>query len=302
MAEEIKVKKPRVKKEYNLLPYQDINKIEICIDECARGCGFGSTFIGVVVLPNDFDEKAKAEKIIIRDSKKMSAKQREKSFHFIKTHALAYSIVSKDNKRIDEINILQAVMEGMHDGIKNVLEIIDSNSQNVKILVDGDKFNPFITEDGKQIEHETVVEGDGTYIGIACASILAKHGHDTWIKELVAENPELEEYDIQNNQGYLTAKHLAKIRERNASKKPLTQWHRLSFGICRENVASKFAPRVKVEKEKSVNKVDKEVIQKSLTQFKFTDEYNSDDSDEEDYDSDEEIISIMQNKCYKYVY
>lgn len=281
MSEEIKVKKLRVKKEYHLLPYQDANKIEICIDECARGCGFGSTFIGVVLLPSDFADKVKDEKIIIRDSKKMSAKQREKSFHFIKDHALAYSIVSKDNKRIDEINILQAVMEGMHDGIKNVLEIIDYNSQNfnnIKILVDGDKFNPFITEDGRQIEHETVVEGDGTYIGIACASILAKHAHDTWIKELIEENPELKEYDIQNNQGYLTAKHLAKIRERNVSKKPLTQWHRLSFGICRENVSSKFAPRVKVEKEKYKNSNDGEIIQKSLTQFKFT--------DEGDYDSD----------------
>ncbi len=285
MSEEIKVKKQRVKKEYNLLPYQDANKIEICIDECARGCGFGSTFIGVVLLPNDFAEKAKAEKIVIRDSKKMSAKQREKSYEFIKEHALAYSIVSKDNKRIDEINILQAVMEGMHDGIKNVLEIIGSNNinniiANVKILVDGDKFNPFITEDGIQITHETVVEGDGTYIGIACASILAKHAHDMWIKELVEENPELKEYDIQNNQGYLTAKHLAKIRERNASKKPLTQWHRLSFGICRENVASKFAPRVKVEKDKNKNSNDGEIIQKSLTQFKFTDEGDSDFDEE----------------------
>ncbi len=282
MTEELKVKKPRVKKEYHLLPYQNSNKIEICIDECARGCGFGSTFIGVVVLPIDFAEKANAEKIIIRDSKKMSAKQREKSFNFIKEHALVYSIVSKDNKRIDEINILQAVMEGMHDGIRNVLEILnESNTEKIKILVDGDKFNPFITENGTQIEHETVVEGDGTYMGIACASILAKHAHDMWIKELVVENPELEEYDIQNNQGYLTAKHLAKIRERNASKKPLTQWHRLSFGICRENVASKFAPRVKVEKEKEKNntKID---INASLCEFKFTDEneYDSDKNNE----------------------
>lgn len=281
MTEEIKVKKQRIKKEYNLLPYQNINKIEICIDECARGCGFGSTFIGVVLLPSDFADKVKTEKIVIRDSKKMSAKQREKSYEFIKEHALAYSIVSKDNKKIDEINILQAVMEGMHDGIKNVLEIIGYN-ENVKILVDGDKFNPFITEDGTQIEHETVVEGDGTYIGIACASILAKHAHDMWIKELVEENPELKEYDIQNNQGYLTAKHLAKIRERNAAKKPLTEWHRLSFGICRENVASKFAPRVKVEKEKYKN-TEVNDIQKSLTQFKFT--------DENEYDSDEENMS-----------
>ena len=61
LSEEIKVKKPRVKKEYNLLPYQDANKIEICIDECARGCGFGSTFIGIVILSPDFAEKATEE-------------------------------------------------------------------------------------------------------------------------------------------------------------------------------------------------------------------------------------------------
>ncbi len=281
---EIKVKKPRIKKEYNLLPYQDANKIELCIDECARGCGFGSTFIGGVILPTNFGELIKKDNIIIRDSKKMSAKQREKSFNFIKEHALVYSIVSKDNKRIDEINILQAVMEGMHDVITNVRSIMEVQ----KILVDGDKFNPYIKEDGTEIEYETIVEGDGTYMGIACASILAKYAHDMWIKELVEENPELKEYDIQNNQGYLTAKHLAKIRERNASKKPLTQWHRLSFGICRENVASKFAPRVKVEKEKynsngylsipkgldGISKKDNlnDGIEKSLTQFKFTDE------------------------------
>lgn len=251
-------KRVRIKKEYSLLPYQNPNQIEICIDECARGCGFGSTFIGAVVLPNDFAEKVKEAKIVIRDSKKMSAKQREKSFDFIKEHAEVYSIVSKDNKRIDEINILQAVMEGMHDTIHNVREVMEID----KILVDGDKFIPYITSEGKEIPHETVVEGDGTYLGIAAASILAKHAHDTWIKELVETHPELEEYDIQHNQGYLTAKHLAKIRERNAAKLPLTQWHRLSFGICRESVGSGFAPREKKEKK---------VGQTKITDFKFTD-------------------------------
>jgi ribonuclease HII len=263
--EEIKVKKIRVKKEYNLLPYQDPKKIEICIDECARGCGFGSTFIGAVVLPNNFAEKMKEEKVIIRDSKKMSAKQREKAFDFIKTHAEVYSIVSKDNKRIDEINILQAVMEGMHDAIDNVRSITEVD----KILVDGDKFNPYITTEGREIEHECVVEGDGTYLGIAAASILAKHAHDTWIKELVESYPELEEYDIQHNQGYLTAKHLAKIREKIAEKAPLTQWHRLSFGICRESIGSGFSPREKKEKKSG---------QMKITDFKFTD---SDEEEEE---------------------
>ncbi len=263
MEKEKKERKVRVKREYNLLPYQDIDKVEICIDECARGCGFGSTFIGAVVLPSDFAEKVKEEKVIIRDSKKMSAKQRERAFDFIKENALVYSIVSKDNQRIDEINILQAVMEGMHDVITNVREIMEID----KILVDGDKFIPYKTAEGREIPHECVVEGDGTYMGIAAASILAKHAHDTWIKDLVEQYPHLEEYDIQNNQGYLTAKHLAKIREKIAEKAPLTQWHRLSFGICRESIGSGFAPREKKEKR---------VGQTKITDFKFT------DSDEEE--------------------
>jgi ribonuclease HII len=263
--EETKVKKTRVKKEYNLLSYQDPNQVEVCIDECARGCGFGSTFIGAVVIPHDFAEKVKEEKVIIRDSKKMSAKQREKAFDFIKEHAYAYSIVSKDNKRIDEINILQAVMEGMHDAITNVRSVMEVN----KILVDGDKFIPYQKTDGTEIPHECVIEGDGTYLGIAAASILAKHAHDTWIKELVESHPELEEYDIQHNQGYLTAKHLAKIREKIAEKRPLTQWHRLSFGICRESVGSGFAPREKKDKKGKSG-------QSLITDFKFT------DSDQED--------------------
>ena len=263
-----KEKKPRVKREYHLLSYQSPDQVEVCLDECARGCGFGSTFIGAVVLPHDFEEQMKAANVIVRDSKKMSAKQREKAFHFIKDHALAYSIVSKDNKRIDEINILQAVMEAMHEAITNVRSVMEVN----KILVDGDKFNPYYKDKDENskdpIPHECVVEGDGTYYGIAAASILAKHAHDTWIHELVEQYPELKEYDIQNNQGYLTAKHLAKIREKIANKEPLSPWHRLSFGICRESAGSGFAPREKKEKK---------VGQLKITDFKFT------DSDEEEY-------------------
>lgn len=263
-------KKPRVKREYHLLSYQDPTQIEVCIDECARGCGFGSTFIGAVVLPPNFEELMKSAHVIVRDSKKMSAKQREKAFHFIKEHALAYSIVSKDNKRIDEINILQAVMEAMHEAIDNVRSVMEVD----KILVDGDKFIPYYkdkdtnTNKQNQIPHECVIEGDGTYYGIAAASILAKHAHDTWIHELVEQYPELKEYDIQNNQGYLTAKHLAKIREKIAAKEPLSPWHRLSFGICRESVGSGFAPREKKEKKAG---------QMKITDFKFT------DSDEEEH-------------------
>ncbi len=259
---------PRVKKTYNLLPCQNPNLIEVCIDECARGCGFGSTFIGAVVIDNTFIEKMKEENIIIRDSKKMTPKQREKSFHFIKDNALVYSVVSKDNKRIDELNILQAVMEGMHDAIDNIREIMEID----KILVDGDKFIPYI-RDNKEFEYECVVEGDGTYIGIAAASILAKHSHDVWIHHCVENDFEnkYKKYGIESNMGYLTKVHLDAIKEYGIS-----DMHRESFAPCNQYSNNpKFKNKKKFEKTKVNEKKVENIIQNTLHQFKFTDDNDS---------------------------
>ncbi len=280
-------KKPRVKKVEPILPScQTPGKIEVGIDECARGCVFGSTFIGAVVLPEDFMEKAQAAKIIIRDSKKMSAKQREKSAAFIKENALVYSIVSKDCKRIDEINILQAVIEGMHEAITNILE----HTHLDKILVDGNKFNPYYHPKSlKEIPHECIEQGDGAYASIACASILCKVQHDKWIADLLEEEKPSNDaggaggtgnaptgmygkYGIGSNMGYLTKTHSDAIAQYG-----ITDLHRQSFYPCNLYSSNpKFKNKQRVEKEKvkgagKCPKVTEKGIQQTLLKFNFSD-------------------------------
>ncbi len=268
-------KKPRVKKVDPILPScQTSGKIEVGIDECARGCVFGSTFIGAVVLPEDFMEKAQAAKIVIRDSKKMSAKQREKSAAFIKENAVVYSIVSKDNKRIDEINILQAVIEAMHEAITHILDHTELD----KILVDGNKFNPYYhPRTGKEIPYECIEKGDATYASIACASILCKVQHDKWIADLLEEetpsgsgnNPDglYGKYGIGTNMGYLTQTHTDAI-----AKYGITDLHRQSFYPCNQYSAN---PKFKFKKRMEKSKVNEVSMEKSLKQtllkFNFSD-------------------------------
>lgn len=271
--------KPRVKKAMSkrivpLLPVcQTPGKIEVGIDECARGCVFGSTFIGAVVIPEDFMEKAEVAKIVIRDSKKMSAKQREKSAAFIKEHAIVYSIVSKDNKRIDEINILQAVIEAMHDTIGNILEYTDLD----KILVDGNRFIPYLRDDGvTEIPHECIEKGDGAYASIACASILCKVEHDKWVANLLEEEGNhvdgmYGKYGIGSNMGYLTQTHTDAI-----AKYGITDLHRQSFYPCNQYSANpKFKFKKRIEKEKGKGKVTEAMIEKGVKQtllkFNFSD-------------------------------
>ena len=260
-------KKPRVKKEpAPLLPVcQTPGKIEVGIDECARGCVFGSTFIGAVVLPSDFMEKAEAAKIVIRDSKKMSAKQREKSAAFIKEHATVYSIVSKDNKRIDEINILQAVIEAMHEAIGNILEHTDLD----KILVDGNRFIPYLGDNGvTEIPHECIEKGDGAYASIACASILCKVEHDKWVADLLEETGDMYgKYGIGSNMGYLTQTHTDAI-----AKYGITDLHRQSFYPCNQYSSNpKFKFKKRVEKSKVNEAAMEKGVKQTLLKFNFSD-------------------------------
>jgi ribonuclease HII len=272
-------KKPRVKRLEVLLPScQTSGKIEVGIDECARGCVFGSTFIGAVVLPEDFMEKAQAAKIVIRDSKKMSAKQREKSAAYIKENAVVYSIVSKDNKRIDEINILQAVIEAMHEAITHILDHTDLD----KILVDGNKFNPYYhPRTKKEIPHECIEKGDATYASIACASILCKVQHDKWIADLLEEEGNSNhtggsenspdglygKYGIGSNMGYLTQTHTDAI-----AKYGITDLHRQSFYPCNQYSANpKFKFKKRVEKSKVNEKAMESKMKQTLLKFNFSD-------------------------------
>lgn len=209
-------------KKINILkPYQNPHLIEMGIDEAGRGCLFGSLFVASVILPNHFEQLIEENNIMIRDSKKMSKKRRIESQAFIKEHALAYTIQEINSYEIDEENILKCTLNGMHQ------VVFKSKIKPDKILVDGNKFNPYYDEENNQIHHECVIGGDNSYLSIACASILAKTAKDEYIKKCVQEFPDLEKYDLVNNSGYGTKKHIEAIQ-----KYGISDFHRKTFGIC----------------------------------------------------------------------
>ena len=146
---------------------------------------------------------------------------------------------------IDEINILNATLEGMHDVVKK----INSNTKIDKILVDGNRFRKFIDDNDEIIEHECVIKGDDTYLSIACASILAKTYKDIYIEKLVQSFTDLEKYDLVNNSGYGTQNHIDAIK-----KYGITQYHRKTFNICtnKREVKEKRKDASKKHSEKKI--------------------------------------------------
>jgi len=206
----------------NLQPYQTEGELEIGIDEAGRGSLIGPVYIAGVILPNNIEELCEEEDIIIKDSKKLSKKNRDIAKEFIERIAIDYSVVSKDNNIIDKKNIFQATMEGMHDVINNIS--IKPN----KILVDGDHFCIYRDSVGELIPHECVINGDNIYMSIAAASILAKYYKDKYIENLVLEYPDFNKYDLLNNSGYGTKNHLDAIKNYG-----ITPFHRKTFGICK---------------------------------------------------------------------
>ena len=215
-----------------LLPYQKEDTIEIGIDEAGRGCLFGDVFIAGVILPQNILELIEKEKkkVVIRDSKKLSKKKRMIAKEFIERVAIDYCIVQKSNEKIDEINILKATLEGMHDVVRNI------GRKPEKILVDGNRFPTYFDEEGNEIKHDCIIKGDDTYLSIACASILAKTNKDLYIEKMVKDYPDLEKYDLLNNSGYGTKKHIEAIQ-----KYGITDFHRKTFNICKPKVLSFFS-------------------------------------------------------------
>ena len=203
-----------------LKQFYEKDKIEVGLDEAGRGCLFGPVCVaGVIWLDEDPNPELE-----IRDSKKVSEKKRALLKDYIKDNAIAYSIVLVDHDDIDKYNILQATLRGMHQCLDNITDIINIDT----ILVDGNHFDFYSDRNDNYINHICVVDGDNTYKSIAAASILAKTYRDEWINKLVDENPELEKYDLRNNKGYGTKRHLDAIKEYG-----VTKWHRKSFGICK---------------------------------------------------------------------
>jgi ribonuclease HII len=193
------------------------NDIELGIDEAGRGCLLGPLCVGSVIMGNIEDNPPPYE---IKDSKKCSPKIRKVLREYIENNAIAYNVQLVWEKEIDEVNVLQATMNGMHKCVDEITKEMTID----RILVDGTQFPVYLDSDFEPIEHICVPQGDNIYTNIAAASILAKEYHDEYIVNLVKENPILESYDLLNNKGYGTKKHIDCIK-----KIGISEWHRNSF-------------------------------------------------------------------------
>jgi ribonuclease HII len=199
-----------------------------------------------VVLPKDpnaFNGKD------IKDSKKFSSKKKiNQVAEYIKTHARAWHVEYVDETVIDKINILQAVMQGMHVCIREtILKIYRETGEKLPLsdfiaVIDGNYFKPFVSYDMDkkeivELNSVTVEQGDAKYMAIAAASILAKTARDAYIAELCDKFPVLDEYyGLRSNQGYGTKKHLEGIR-----KYGITKWHRRTYGCCNDAAVFQIA-------------------------------------------------------------
>jgi len=182
------------------------NLIEAGCDEAGRGCLAGPVYAAAVILSRDF------KNFELNDSKKLSNKQRQKLRKIIETEAISWAVASVDNNEIDEINILNASFLAMHRAVEKL------KTQAEFLLIDGNRFKAY-----KEIPHKCIIKGDGKYLSIAAASILAKTYRDDFMKELHLEFPD---YDWNNNKGYPTPKHKAAI-----AKYGITEFHRKSFRL-----------------------------------------------------------------------
>jgi ribonuclease HII len=216
------------------LKYNFENKFEIGIDEAGRGPLFGRLYVAAVVLPEDLTVFANPD---IKDSKKIKNKKKMNTLsQYIKENSRAWSIHYIEHDVIDKINIRQAVFQGMHACIKDIIDKLQINPiyEKTFLLVDGNDFKPYSIFDNEKeslftIPYETIEGGDNKYIAIAAASILAKCARDNYIDELCIQNPLLcDHYNIHSNMGYGTKAHLEGIL-----KHGVTQWHRLSYARCK---------------------------------------------------------------------
>ena len=203
--------------------FYEQNKIEVGIDEAGRGCLFGPVCVAAVIWLDE-DPIQDDKNYEIKDSKKVSEKKRTLLKDYIKDNSIAYNIQLIHHNDIDKYNILQATLRGMRLCLDNITDIINIDT----ILIDGNHFDFYSDKNDNYIDHVCVIDGDNIYKSIAAASILAKTYRDEWIYKLVNENPELEKYDLRNNKGYGTKRHLDAIKQYG-----VTKWHRKSFGICK---------------------------------------------------------------------
>ncbi len=196
---------------HNLLP--DI--IEAGCDEAGRGCLAGPVFAAAVILPDNFENS------LLNDSKQLTERQRDQLRPIIEREAVAWAVSQVSPREIDEINILAASILAMHRAI-DALAVVPQH-----LIIDGNRFKPY-----KDIPYHTIVKGDGKYLSIAAASVLAKTHRDEYMRRLANDFPQ---YDWQNNKGYPTAKHRAAIKHYGT-----TPHHRLTFQLLDQQLKLEF--------------------------------------------------------------
>lgn len=205
----------------------DDQTYEIGIDEAGRGPLFGRVYVAAVVLPKHMDTTE------IRDSKKLSKKKLNTLSAYIREHAVVYHVAFVEAAEIDEINIREAVIKGMHECASECIDKLsaleEKDNKSVFLCVDGNDFPGYFHHDGKRISYETFIGGDNKYASMAAASILAKVSRDDYIRELCQTFPDLsEKYGMDKHMGYGTKQHLDAIRQYG-----ITDFHRKTFGICK---------------------------------------------------------------------
>ena len=202
-----------------LLSHYYEGKIEAGCDEAGRGCLAGSVYAAAVILPDGYKNE------FLNDSKQLTEKRRYQLREIIQRDAVAWAVGIVTPEEIDKINILNASILATHRALDQLKVRPEA------IIVDGNRFKPYRAplpappEGGEQLllPHTTIVKGDGKYLSIAAASILAKTYRDDYMNELAKEYPQ---YDWFSNKGYPTKKHREAIKQFG-----ITPYHRKSYNL-----------------------------------------------------------------------
>ena len=180
--------------------------VEAGCDEAGRGFLAGSVFAAAVILPPDYENE------LLNDSKKLTDRKRKQLREIIEHDAVDWAVGIVEPGEIDEINILNASILAMHRALDQLKVRPEA------VIVDGNRFKPY-----RDLPYTTIVKGDGKYLSIAAASILAKTYRDDYMDRLAEDYPQ---YDWKSNKGYPTKKHRQAIRECG-----ITPFHRRSFTL-----------------------------------------------------------------------
>ena len=181
-------------------------KIEAGCDEAGRGCLAGSVYAAAVILPEGYQNE------LLNDSKQLTERRRYQLREIIERDAVAWAVGIVTPEEIDKINILNASILAMHRALDQLKVRPEA------VIVDDNRFKPY-----QKLPYTTIVKGDGKYLSIAAASILAKTYRDDYMNRLAEEYPQ---YDWRSNKGYPTKKHRDAIRQFG-----ITPYHRKSYNL-----------------------------------------------------------------------